>query len=96
MIYFYAKESKIWCCIICFEGFCEEHYKLHTQKIDSHDKFLIVHKEQRVEPDVLAGEEGEKQSKMLKLEIATEKAPQFDYFYGVEGENIEVSEQTVN
>lgn len=41
-------------------------------------------------------ENGEKQSKMQKLEISAEKPRQFDYFYDVEGENIELSQLTVN
>ena len=32
---------------------------------------------------------------MLKLEIPAEKAKEFEYFYEVEGENLELSQLTV-
>lgn len=78
--------------MVCFEGFCGEHYKLHSQKLSSHDKFLIVHKKQR---EGETSEDNEKQSKMLKLEISAEKAPEFDYSYNVEGD-MELSQVSVN
>ena len=35
------------------------------------------------------------QSKMLKLEIPAEEKKEFEYFYDVEGENLELSQLTV-
>lgn len=62
---------------------------MHSQKIASHDKFLIVEKKQKSSEI-----EEEKQSKMTKLEIPAEKAPEFEFNYGTEGP-IELSQLTV-
>ena len=79
--------------MLCFEGFCAEHYKLHSQKLGAdHAKFLTVQKKQKCLP---SHADEEKQSKMLKLEIPAEEKKEFEYFYDVEGENLELSQLTV-
>ena len=79
--------------MLCFEGFCAEHYKLHSQKLGAdHATFLTVQKKQKCSP---SHSDDEKQSKMLKLEIPAEKKKEFEYFYDVEGENLELSQLNV-
>lgn len=67
-----------------------DHYNLHTQKIPSHDKFLVTSKRQLIDNE----EEELKNSKLVKLEIPVEKVPRYEYYYETEGP-IELSQLNV-
>ena len=76
--------------MLCFEGFCEDHFRLHSRKASDHNKFLIVHKE-LIEPSP----QEQKGVKITKLEIPVQKAPEYRYNYSVEGEDLQLDQLTV-
>lgn len=68
---------------------------MHSQKLgEEHGRFLTLQKKQK--SSISAAEDEEKQAKMLKLEVpAAENTRDFEYFYEVEGEDLELSHLTV-
>lgn len=67
---------------------------MHSQKLgNEHGRFLTVQKKQKC--SISPVEEEGKHAKMLKLEVPAEKTREFEYFYDVEGKDLELSKLTV-
>lgn len=67
---------------------------MHSQKLgQEHGRFLTLQKKQKC--SVLEAENEEKKAKMMKLEVPAEKTRKFEYFYEVEGADLDLSHLTV-